>query len=70
MFTLLINKLSVLFFALDLAELYFDGTTGDDTLALGEELLADDAFEEGAFSLVREGRYLLTGNRRLRSWAD
>lgn len=49
------NKLGILFLAGYLAKLDFDGSSGDDALALGKELFADDAFEQGALSWM-DGR--------------
>lgn len=55
MFSFPFNKLGVLFVAGNLAQLDFNGPSGDDAFAFGQELLADDAFEEGAFAWVGAG---------------
>lgn len=44
-FALAVHKLCVLFVALYLHELNLDRATGDDSLTLGQKLLAYDAFE-------------------------
>lgn len=46
MVALLVDKFSILLIALDLHELYLYRAAGDNALALGEELLADDALQQ------------------------
>jgi hypothetical protein len=48
-----LDELRVLFLAGNLTQLYFDGSSGDDALALWQKLLADDAFEEGTFAWMK-----------------
>lgn len=49
-----IDEFGILFLSLNLTELDFDGSPGDDSFSFGEDLLANDTFEEGAFAWIMD----------------
>jgi hypothetical protein len=46
MLAFFVDEFSVLLFALDLAELNFNGPSGDDSFTLWKELLSNDALKQ------------------------